>query len=78
MILREYLNYIRIFYYQASELRIVTNGILLLRISDELIETIVNCYVSVDISPYPPTIDAIIDTFKSTLAYVGDVARRFY
>ena len=42
-----------------SDIRVVTNGILLPKISDQVVEAIRNCGVVIDISQYPPTKEVI-------------------
>ena len=46
-------------HFPAAELRIVTNGLLIPRQPDELWEVLRECHVSMDISPYPPTMQMI-------------------
>lgn len=63
---RELGSYIKIVrhYFHSAELRIVTNGLLILKQPDGLWETMRECYVSMDISPYPPTMKIIKDLLK--------------
>ncbi len=58
---RELGSYIKIVrdYFPSAELRIVTNGLLIPQQPDTLWEAVRTCHVSMDISPYPPTIKII-------------------
>lgn len=46
-------------YFPTAELRIVTNGLLILRQPDSLWQIMRKYHVSMDISPYPPTMEII-------------------
>ena len=52
--------------FPVSELRIVTNGLLVPRMTEEVCSVLKECHVSMDVSPYPPTID-MIDEIKAFL-----------
>lgn len=58
--LEEYIKIVRK-YFPLSELRIVTNGLLIPKMSVQRSQVVRDNYVAMDVSPYPPTIDRIDD-----------------
>lgn len=63
--LGEYVEVVREIF-PASEIRIVTNGLLIPKQNEKLWKVIRKNYVAVDVSPYPPTIK-MIDQIKAVL-----------
>lgn len=71
--------------YPDSEIDIVTNGLLLDKMSDELIEAIKSCFVKLEISVYKPTADKMPTIMRVlekhqlgyTFNYVNEFWKRF-
>jgi len=80
--LKEYIRIVR-HYFPASEIRIVSNALLVPRQGEELWKAMRDNYVGMDISPYPPTIQnieeikGILDREGIPYGNISDTLHRF-